>query len=149
MFTRIYIYIIFGRIPLRIALQDTIHNAHKRAWQTSYEPIKSRYIHHSRMIAPRYHIRPSPALHIPLVFTPGHHVKSLEGFHRYKKLENWIELDQLYCPLWKVGDASFTTGVDQLEGLEDKTLESRTMQTTRITRTPVPRLSIQRNLLVC
>ena len=78
MFTRIYIY---GRIPLRIALQDTIHNAHKRAWQTSYEPIKSRYIPHSRMIAPRYHIRPSPTLHIPLVFTPGHHVKSLEGFH--------------------------------------------------------------------
>lgn len=76
--------------------------------------VVSRYIHHSRMIAP---VRPSPTVHISL-FAPCHHVKSLEGFPMIQENRKFDHTGSALMP-WKVGDASFTAGVGQLDGLED------------------------------
>lgn len=79
--------------------------------------VVSRYIHHSRMTAPGNHIRPSPTVHISL-FAPCHHVKSLEGFPMIQENRKLDHTGSALMP-WKVGDASFTAGVGQLDGLED------------------------------
>ena len=115
--------------------------------------VVSRYIHHSRMIAPGNHIRPSPTVHI---YHSLHHVtmsKAWKDFLWYKKSEigsHWISFNALEgwrCFLHRrCGSVGWVGGFHQpasVRGGVHKTFQSWTMQTTKIRRTPAPRLSIQ------